>query len=73
MCSQAVEFCLAGCEYDVTERDRVEGQRSKEKVGRFERGKCDFNSTVNHPGAGTEQKCWHHEAQTNRSAGRGQA
>jgi len=71
MSSQAVEFCLTGCEYDVTERDRVEGQRSKEKVGRFERGKCDFNSTVNHPGGGTEQKCWRHEAQTNRSAGRG--
>ena len=71
MCSQAVEFCLAACEYDVTERDRVKGQRSKEKVGRFERGKCDFNSTVNHPGGGTEQKCWRHEAQTNRSAGRG--
>src|SRR5207249_2415341 len=28
-------------------------------------------STVNHPGGGTEQKCWRHEAQTNRSAGRG--
>src|SRR5207248_5864773 len=25
----------------------------------------------NHPGGGTEQKCWRHEAQTNRSAGRG--
>src|SRR5438094_8406249 len=71
MCSQAVEFCLAACEYDVTERDRVKGQRPKQKVGRFERGKCDFNSTVNHPGGGTEQKCWRHEAQTNRSAGRG--
>jgi hypothetical protein len=71
MRSQAVEFCLAGCEYDVTERDRVKGQRFKEKVGRFERGKCDFNSTVNHSGGGTEQKCWRHEAQTNRSAGPG--
>jgi len=71
MSSQTVEFCLTGCDYDVTERDRVEGQRSKGKVGRFERGKCDFNSTVNHPGGGTEQKCWRHEAQTNRSAGRG--
>ena len=71
MSSQAVEFCLTGCEYDMTERDRVERQRSKEKVGRFERGKCDFNSTVNHPGGGTEQKCWRRKAQTNRSAGRG--
>jgi hypothetical protein len=71
MCSRAVEFCLAGCEYNVTERDRVEGQRSKKKVGRFEPGKYDFNSSVNHPGGGTEQKCWRHEAQTNRSAGRG--
>jgi len=71
MSSQTVEFCLTGCDYDVTERDRVEGQRSKGKVGRFERGKCDFNSTFNHPGGGTEQKCWRHEAQTNRSAGRG--
>ena len=71
MCSQAVEFCLAGCEDDVTERDRIKGQRFKEKVGRFERGKCDFNNTVNHPGGGTELKCWRREAQTNRSAGRG--
>jgi hypothetical protein len=71
MSPQAVEFCLTGCEYDVTERDRVEGQRSKEKVGRFERGECDFNSTLNHPGDGPEQKCWRRQAQTNRSAGRG--
>jgi hypothetical protein len=71
MCSQAVEFCLARCEYYVTERDHVEGQRPKENVGRFERGKCDFNSAVKHPGGGSEQKCWRHEAETNCRAGRG--